>query len=475
VKTYDPSHVGSIIRNTFRDDTTLSNILREELYLRRKSILPDVAPANFVRGVCQLILTRRIEKQQTLIITTNYDDVLETALTDAALSAMRNKAGIAKIHPRLSGPPRASDRDTLPIYHIHGFVPANHSLQPPDPKIVLSSRDYGADWTAHWSFQLLKHYWRAQWLFVGASFADPHLTFFAAERQRQQKREAGATLSSGVVEPIGVFCLQARDWQEADDELKPSLIEAEISRLRELDVIATPTDYFFQDAQMLREICLTMRRGSRDKYQYTSRLKAWQSTFLDERLTTETLPEFLRNISSHLISIRGDVEALAPRGGAERFKCELWCRDLDGYSLFQLGSSEFLHYDPSRARRFRLTDGAAAAAAFTKGSPECLSAPRMHEHDRWRSFFGAPILIGAKPWYDLPVGALVIASTVPLKNPRSTLIANEEAVRKQLEGWLVPLKRALDPLAELAFASETPAIDLSARLRETLGRRTDGN
>jgi hypothetical protein len=66
-------------------------------------------------------------------------------------------------------------------------------------------------------------------------------------------------------------------------------------------------------------------------------------------------------------------------------------------------------------------------------------------HDRWKSFCAVPIYLPSEPWYGLPVGALMIASTYPVTKPKSTLVANDSELRNKFESWLPRVCQSLDP------------------------------
>jgi len=466
MRTYDPWFLGSLVRQTFPNTETLSHAIREELYRRRKNLFTADLSTSFVRAVWQLILTRRVMGRQTLVLTTNYDDVLETTFErDQAFT----RAILGEQTLRVESRTRVFDGDDpddlVPIYHLHGFVPRDETKQE-DYEIVMSAHDYGRDWSASWSSKVLEKYWNCQWLFVGMSFTDSHVNFYL--NRRGELRNAAARTPRDR-RPIGVFSLQGKDWENFEPAIRPALVRAERARLAELEMTPLATDYFFQDAQLLREICLTMRHGAKRKLQYASRRADWYKQFLSKRLP-EAKPEqtraFLEGLSEHLRDIRSHVELFRPYDSAEMFKVEVWCRDIDDRSLFQVASSEFIHNDPrTRARRFSLTTrsrGAAAVSAFTRAAPDLTSAPTAQEHGRWRAFFAMPISLGEEPWYDLPVAALVIASTA--EEGQSCLQANQDTLRRQLWGWLPPVWQALDPTAKFDGPGDSMVKGLLQRL-----------
>jgi hypothetical protein len=468
MRTYDPWFLGSLVRQTFPNTETLSHAIREELYRRRKNLFTADLSTSFVRAVWQLILTRRVLGRQTLVLTTNYDDVLETTLErdHAFVQAILNEQPL-RVESRTQVPEGDDSEDVLPIYHLHGYVPRDETKQL-DYDIVMSAHDYGRDWSNSWSSAVLEKYWDCQWVFVGMSFTDSHVNFYLNRRGELRKARGNRSARSDR-RPIGVFSLQGKDWESFEASVRPALVRAEKARLAELEMTPLATDYFFQDAQLLREVCLTMKHGVKRKLRYANRRSDWYRQFLSKRLPEgkpEQTRQFLEGLSEHLRDIRSHVEQLRPYDSSEMFKVELWCRDVDERALFQVGSSEFVHHDPrGRARRFSLTTrtrGAAAVSAFTRAAPDVIDAPIAQEHGRWRSFFAMPISLGEAPWFDLPVGALVIASTAD--EGQSCLQANQDTLRRQLWGWLPPVWEALDPTQKFDGPGESMVKGLLQRL-----------
>ena len=66
---------------------------------------------------------------------------------------------------------------------------------------------------------------------------------------------------------------------------------------------------------------------------------------------------------------------------------------------------------------------------------------------RWRHYLGVPITLGGDPWFDLPVGAFVIASSLP--EASSTLKTQRSTVEARLERWIETLRPFLNPEADL--------------------------
>lgn len=443
---YDPWYLGSLIRDAHPTDKTLSRTIHEHLYASDEGKPFTPGCSNFVFSVCQLILSRLSQRRKTLVLTTNFDDILESALrSDAGLRSLWASADITAVSSVYDKKHLPPDPHALTIYHLHGFVPRQGTAD--EHKLTFSARDYGSSWSDHWSYDVLDQYWSCPWLFVGMSFIDPHISFYLSERHNLLTGNAAPPQESKA---FGVFSLQGKAWSSLSRNVRLALSQAEVQRLDELGMIALPTDYYFQDAQLLREVGFAMRRDRRVPA-YKKRIDKWYREFCSQRLSARNDSvrfAYLSDLSRTLQKIRQDIEKITGHHD-ERFKVELWARDADERALFQVGSSEFIPNDPARARRFSLTtkdDAAAAVAAFTRGTPHRMPAPQEQIHGRWRSFFAAPIYLQDKPWYDLPVGAIVIASTYPVKEPASCLMKNAALLQDELENWLKDLTLVLNPV-----------------------------
>lgn len=456
LRTTDPTILGSLIRRLYRRES-FYDALQKAIY---SNVFRSGGPrpaSNFCWSVWELILTRHERGLETLVVTTNYDDVLETAFdADVNLRSLAQSLGISYAHPVYSEHIPQDLENAVLIHHIHGYVPAEgvQTVAPED--IVLSARDYGRNWEDHWSYDLLKSYWTSQWLFVGMSFHDPHISFFLAERSDEVGLGQDTRYDADVPAARGVFSLQGQPWASLAGKTKLALARAEISRLRELGMHALPTTFFFQDAQLLREVALRTRLVEETQYvPYVTRRTLWAEEFARHRFPAEEEPQannLLKRIHEWLVEVEAEVKAIAPHE-EERFKVELWCRDTDERALFQVGSSEFLPRDPDRAHRYRLSTDLefAAVEAFTAGASVTVSIPMnaasRWRHYRWRHYLAVPITLREPPWLELPVGALVLASSSP--EPSSTLKTQNATIKARLGDWVRAVTPFFDPTTTL--------------------------
>jgi SIR2-like domain len=452
---YDSEYLGSLVRRTYTEDLSLYATVHDALYPKgRSQLLSDRRGRNFVRALGELVLQRHERNRRTIVLTTNFDDSLERAfMRDPQLSDRRLETGVERVVP-VTG--RVDDAtfpaDSLPIYHIHGFVPQEPhdyvGVWTPESenRIILSAHDFSRDWTDEWSGQLLEQYWEAQWFFVGMSFNDPHITFYLSHRRRtvgeNDKRR-----------PIGVFSRQGRDalpQREHNvayaESLRTALLDAENQRLGEVGMLALPTTYHFEAAHFIWEI--VCRGAAKNVQPLPVRQRRWYHDLEKRRLKGRESDEFRLTVADVLYQIRFAVEAVAGRSHEERIKAELWCLDPGRRALFPVGSSEHVIRDPLRTHRFEVSpsdESIAAVAAFTKGSPHSAPGPKEQVGSLWRTSLGIPIYLEGHR-HHLPVGVLLLAGT----RRRGSLVSQrQEVIERHLDQWLAALAQCLDPTAPL--------------------------
>jgi hypothetical protein len=440
LKTKDPTILGSVIRRFYPTYEALNASLRKRLYGE-----PDAPLAlTFVRAVCRLILTRHAADLITPVVTTNYDDVLEHAFVDDPfVRSVEVPAGHPQVIPVYSKKTLAQEKaGDLAIHHIHGYVP-NEDKPPPSHEIVLSARDYGTDWTSHWSNTVLSNLWNANWLFVGMSFHDPHISFILSERQRHARTDAPR--------PLGLFSLQGQPWPDLETLAKQALLEAEVARLEDLGMIAEPTSYYFEDAQFLHEASALVAPGERKWRSYDDRRTDWWQRFseiLDDSQNSEWR-KLQDIIHRSVVGIRDEVEDCASEFAAKAGECckvELWCHDPSTNSLFLLGTSQAAHYDMKRVARYQVSASSriAAVAAFTRGGPYDDEPALVGEQlSLWQYSLGVPVTLVGEPWKGLNVGTLVFASTQ--KKAAATISTQRAAIENRLVGWIALAQHALNP------------------------------
>lgn len=454
---HSPTSAGSILRaNLYSDYDELAEALRDELYekprrkTRHGTATMSRTTSPLVRSTLEIIATRHLLHKPTLIVTTNFDNLLESAIEgDPSTRRLMAAAGIKRAMPIYKDYKRRLGQSTLPIYHIHGYVSVNQEPEP-EHKIVLTERDYGISWEKHWSFDLLEPFMSAQWAFIGMSFQDSHISFLLAERQRR--------LKGAAKNPIGIFSLQGYPWATLSDNVKSFLAKMEATRLSELGMNAVRTYYYFQDTQILQEAVLKMRDvGALESY--PERRERWKRSTSENIVSADDGefrdPAYVEALHECLLWIRSELEGRKERVSDERFKVELWVRTLKGRALCRWASSEFVVRSIRQAPEFDLatTLPIAAVEGFTTGAPCMISAKEADRKrlaqdywpSQWKRFLSVPIVLGGPPWYYLPVGVLVVGSDV--SGDGGMLGDKTRAIPRGLDSWLERLRALLDPRA----------------------------
>lgn len=138
--------------------TSFPDVLRKCLY---PPSLSNSLQLDAVKALCKF---PRKSNGLDSVITFNFDDLLESNL---------DSSDFTTIHDEGMLPPS----DTLPIYHVHGFVPRTKDASVKS-NIVFSEDSYHrqTDDPYSWSnFVQLTKYINKRCLFVGLSFQDPNL------------------------------------------------------------------------------------------------------------------------------------------------------------------------------------------------------------------------------------------------------------------------------------------------------------
>ena len=140
--------------------------LRSSLYPRGSTSDEEAAARqkdSTLEAVVKLCASRRV----AAVVNYNYDDLL--------LEALR-RDGVRAAHTVCGPSQNVSKSDSLPIYHVHGFLPSRGMLPDmEDSPIVLSQDEYFHNMLEPFSWQTTTqiHFLRSfTCLFVGASLAD---------------------------------------------------------------------------------------------------------------------------------------------------------------------------------------------------------------------------------------------------------------------------------------------------------------
>ncbi|WP_460827997.1 SIR2 family protein [Nostocoides australiense] len=412
LQSFDSTAAGSVIKARARDGAFASHLhtalyaTADDLHVRQRG------SDRFARAVWNLILFRKEAGLETSVVTLNYDDELEALFKkSASIRAHADRVGISgvvSIHDEATYKEYPNSGSLFPVIHLHGFMPREDWEKRRSQAFVLSSLDFSEPWETHWSQEVLDDRALDKWLMVGMSFQDSHVNSLL---RRRRTLAAGGPLSPA----IGIMSTQGRPWHNQPATVVDLLAESEQTRLAELDLILLLTSYFFQDYTFLDEVAHKSKDANLPSY--TDRRRKWHdSVSLGTEKKSPLLDRRQSQVREKLISLRDSLEALLPPAASdEQIKVELWLRDIEKRSLRMVASSEIRIVDHSRAQHFALSRDSpmAAVRGFTHG------AVRTHERDAheqgaWRSFTSFPVRLESEPYWDLPIGAIVVASTLPL-------------------------------------------------------------
>lgn len=395
----------SMIRSRFQEqnsgDEVLWNKIRDHLY---QSWLNG---GGLSASIAYLAVWRKLRHLNTTIVTTNYDDNIETSLRESLLPTAEashiSLVGFTKI--------RAEDIDhttgVIPVIHLHGLIPhaARGNIQGP---IVFSEIDISE--TANgWQRALLGELLEAApAIFVGTSLRDQYIVD-AISRSAVEAR----TYSVLVMQDAGYFGQTA--------ESKVSMVNFTDRRYKHLGITPIYCDFFGQVSQLLLEIALPLRLDrdiygpSQGEEMYHKRLRQW---WIEWSLgQTGSLQESAqRSISTSLFDSGVQVSNLLnqrkshvhPRVTPEDWKTELWVRkDPDSRTMALWGTSEGYILRTETVHTGSIIQGHDYAAVRALRARQPTLEP-THASSRWRQCLAVPIILDDTPWYDLPVGVVVM-------------------------------------------------------------------
>jgi hypothetical protein len=381
--------VGSIARAAFGN--RFQRELRRSLYESvREPLLPG-ATARAVAEICSLW------GDTCEVVTTNYDDLLESALASAI--------------PRSKVQSRTDEYDGVPgvveVRHLHGIMTPSSTRG----RLILSEADYyrGANPDAWQETFFRKRFGDSTCLFIGSSMSDPNLLRYLYRHSR--KRQV-----------VILLVRQADTWPGAESLESPIRLARErvaLLRWQEVRVTALHTDFYNQSAQFLWEVARRRKLG-RSYESYGTRIDRWASYTADNILRLDDQSAFAESqdrlqqqARAWLKTVVEIIERSTHLASDERLAIHLWTRDPNARSLIMAVSSDRSWRDPKilRPQKIALPSTWAAVNAFCRGVPCVWQVDQVAS--KWGYIRAIPIHIEEKPLGRLPVGVVCIASTQP--------------------------------------------------------------
>lgn len=420
----------------FEAASAAKRVLRTEKALRSEichQLYDDWAEGGpLAASIAELALYWKIDGRDVAVITTNYDDNIETAGNSAAGRHVAKLAAEFDITMTSQTPPdlRPNDNDfdvralgrevelqpgEIPVYHLHGLL-RRYGRHEGD--IIFCERDFVLAGLKLGTRRLGSRDWRAQLilrrlrnstcLFIGTSLTDPNVVRHLIDTRDSQFRR------------FGVFARQGDAWvTNPDANVQGHLDQLFRRRLEHLAVVPVRPNFFGQHSQFLKEIALSVT-GAADNY--TDRLATWWGELqARERDVEGVVPQdrFQEELSRTRDELVHRIEQCLPnakqvdRLHGEFLKIELWVRREPAKSTATLWATsaaawreeESLHSIP-----IENNSGYVAAQAFCVGHV-IRTQPVPGYVGRWRTFISTPVVLYRDPWLRLPVGMITLMST----------------------------------------------------------------
>lgn len=162
--------LGKYLRLVLKD--SFDKVVRSHLYhfsmcatnSATKPIAQNIE-TDIVKAIIELARPKRRGKCLESIITFNFDDLIETALSQHSIE-----------HCSIWKEGQEREIDALPIYHVHGYLPSRREIS--DPNLVFSEETYHSQFIDPYSWSnliQLNTFSANVCLFVGISLSDPNL------------------------------------------------------------------------------------------------------------------------------------------------------------------------------------------------------------------------------------------------------------------------------------------------------------
>lgn len=145
-----------------RDD--FNKTVQKHLYLNYNH-KKNIKESNIIKSIVELSRPKRNRKQLESIITFNFDDLIERALSTHNIE-----------YTSIWKEGQACEVDTLPIFHVHGFLPNEKDID--EHNLVFSEDSYHSQFIDPYSWSnliQLNTFFTNVCLFIGLSLSDPNL------------------------------------------------------------------------------------------------------------------------------------------------------------------------------------------------------------------------------------------------------------------------------------------------------------
>lgn len=358
----------------------------------------DLSPGPLHLAVASDAIRRGVD--HTTLLTLNYDDLLEEALTYIQIDGDEEMTTAAKagVFARAAATPRKKNH--YEVHHLHGLL-ARENLQAIGDDLILTLRDYNRviDQSASWQQsefeQALQH---GPLLMVGTSYSDPDVRMWlhrVAETSPEKK-----------------YLLLPRQSIQLTPKLVDTLAPVIVHQWDTVNVECLLVDDYAETTQAIREMAHLNEIDYRPpRERVADVLQARLDDFTNAQETDYTT--LAEQAEQHLYEIIGRPGNLT-----------LWLLNHDT-ELVRWAANDRVYRDPISLRAVdpRLESSWIVSQALCYGdqhfqdvSVESITRMRTERTGRWRSVFAKPLTVELPGGPPVTVGALSSASEQPIND-----------------------------------------------------------
>lgn len=394
-----------------------------------------------LRNVAQLAVYCAYLGKPISLITTNYDDYLDTEILQA-LAEFFDEPALDEPIPGvrcnvLSNPmintvlrEAVNSDQYIDIYFVHGRVD-NHGNASGD--VVFSENSYSDTYRRTVDFLLQRFGKNAALLTLGASINDEPLI----EALTVTKPHAGPRFALTTVSDALLRTDREESWERLDLETVERALNQRSAHLGLRSLFPANFSQAAQFVEELRIMVLLKFLGMQASYMvdasYPARLATWWREW--ETSTQASSPEKNHRVLRETL---GDLEARFERDGLKRdrevLRLEVWIRKDPSVrrnrqlTLFANSTGPLMVESALRAEPIDRFSQIASVRAFNEGKPILVGLDDLEfsaSSTRWKTFLAAPVFLerevnvgDAVVAGSVPVGVVTLSSTFPIRGNR---------------------------------------------------------
>lgn len=413
---------GAVVEVMARED--LDTLLPQELY-------GPEGPGGYEPGPIaqQVAYLRQCYGERLVVLTTNYDDLIERALLRRGFLNRNIKSYVRRRE--------ALPADAVPVTHLHGFA----GRTGPPKRLVLTEEHYhrmqtGSSWQEELATERLSE---SLCLFVGTSLTDPNLIRYLYGYKKAGRQHAAIFVRQG-------------DLEGADDSVRAVREQAVSRRWERQGVEAVFVDHFADAAQLVYEIGLRREQG--EDYEPTGEragrvISGIEDIVFAAKGEKDAFATRQVVLSAWIRALLYDTLEVATRGAGpeddEHLAVALWLLGEDGTTITGWVHSDRAHQDLATVEAVPIASASDWVAVRAVCQGVRVELDRDNPVSRWRFVRGLPVVFDSPT--RLPVGCLTVSSTKPGKESVLTKLP-ESAKAEFHRGLIEPISRTFAPLLE---------------------------